>query len=1181
MATFLPQVQTKIPQLETFTPDYKFLQDVLETRQDRYTNNYNALNDLYGKIVYADLSRDDNKEIRDQFSKELTPKLEQISGLDLSLQENVNTAKGLFAPFYDDKAMVKDIYFTKQYGRQMQYAQNLLNSSEESERNKYSDWGVKDLQYQMQDFKSDTREESINRANPSFTNNVNLVQRGIDALKEIGMSIKKTTSDGKWLITQKNGSLLTNQFVGYEPILDANGQPTGEVDTKKPIFSSPAMEYLQERLIHDPEVAKAYYVKNRTLARIEAEANSEKFGSYEGAQEAWAKGILEKYGIEMPKEIARVNNMLQDKTRQSQGWEAYKEERGILPGSPEEDMLLKSQFESQILNDTVQLKNKTYKDVGGKATSLQSLLEKAYRAESAMQMNADMAKAAIAYSNIDYEETRVADPFALKQLQFQYDIMKQNNKYRLDKSLAKYKANLEGTDKSSMQNIFSPEGNPNAPSIKQDRFSVERQQYDVIDRYSDQHLQANMNLIGKKIQFAEQVYNNLDTYQKQLRTADGESILSPEGMLNYKRAVTDDAGNFLRYENVTKTWADAMSDFSGANAMMNEAEAERIFNSAYKQAFSRDFESDDLNVPIPLNAELWRQNSPQLQDAFNNARTTILAYQARMLQADQKFNATLHAAYEKWNAEASQREGGYRTGAKWSGRDQKKYDKKLDKAEKAFMGESAFLGWQDLDKKGQRKLDAANRKASTRSEHDWGMFPPILTDKQIKDLRSGKLWTDIMADGEEVTGVSADSPIAGNMRMLGEKEYINLLVANIRNQEQEVLDRFNEYRQTTGKRGRRFERNDEFLTRDKRNFLGLWKKMRYGENDAPTIVGKFWDWDSGSGQMFFDQAKATKYAESYYNSVLTGMNATMTDADAAGTQYALPSDWNQLFNNTPGDGSGDALQHNVYGFTYDGLSPGSPQSQLAIPQLNNLFSMFNTIGEENMDAVIGAQGNKIPDPRANWRRGKGSREKRKGKDGGIGQDYQAAMQLLSQIQIDMGTGATSKGTTPQFEIEYRENIGSSGMGSYTIILGEEYANKYKKSGALMEDNDAFQNSNAVTFYFKKDFDRSDYKAINKSFDDIKVLTDINGTFKQQVAGGGEYWFTRNSAGQYVANVVLHKFDPNAKAFVHDSETKQQIVVDPSVTNMTNLASQLDNHLRQTADFNFQDQEIYKGNYTEE
>ena len=126
MATFLPQVQTYIPQLETITPDYKFLQDVLDTRQDRYTSNYKALNDLYGKVVYADLSRDDNKAIRDQFSKELTPKLEQISGLDLSMQQNVNTAKALFKPFYEDKAMVYDMYFTKQHKKQMSYAQNLL-----------------------------------------------------------------------------------------------------------------------------------------------------------------------------------------------------------------------------------------------------------------------------------------------------------------------------------------------------------------------------------------------------------------------------------------------------------------------------------------------------------------------------------------------------------------------------------------------------------------------------------------------------------------------------------------------------------------------------------------------------------------------------------------------------------------------------------------------------------------------------------------------------------------------------------------------------------------------------------------------------------------------------------------------------------------------------------------------
>ena len=105
MATYIPGIETYVPQVQAFTPDYKFLENVMGTRQDRYTNNYNQLNELYGKVVYADLSREDNQNIRDQYAKELTPKLEQVSGLDLSLQENVNAAQGLFKPFYEDKPL--------------------------------------------------------------------------------------------------------------------------------------------------------------------------------------------------------------------------------------------------------------------------------------------------------------------------------------------------------------------------------------------------------------------------------------------------------------------------------------------------------------------------------------------------------------------------------------------------------------------------------------------------------------------------------------------------------------------------------------------------------------------------------------------------------------------------------------------------------------------------------------------------------------------------------------------------------------------------------------------------------------------------------------------------------------------------------------------------------------------
>ena len=38
-------------------------------RQDRYDKNYKQLNDIYGKVVYADLTRDDNKFVRDEYAE--------------------------------------------------------------------------------------------------------------------------------------------------------------------------------------------------------------------------------------------------------------------------------------------------------------------------------------------------------------------------------------------------------------------------------------------------------------------------------------------------------------------------------------------------------------------------------------------------------------------------------------------------------------------------------------------------------------------------------------------------------------------------------------------------------------------------------------------------------------------------------------------------------------------------------------------------------------------------------------------------------------------------------------------------------------------------------------------------------------------------------------------------------
>ena len=136
MATYIPGSSDYIPQLQTFTPNYKFLQDVLEVRQDRYTTNYNLLNDLWGDVVYADLGREDNRQVRDQYANQLSEKMKQVSGMDLSLQQNAEAAKGLFKPFYENKNIVGDIARTKQYQKEKQKMNAFYNSTQEFQRKK-------------------------------------------------------------------------------------------------------------------------------------------------------------------------------------------------------------------------------------------------------------------------------------------------------------------------------------------------------------------------------------------------------------------------------------------------------------------------------------------------------------------------------------------------------------------------------------------------------------------------------------------------------------------------------------------------------------------------------------------------------------------------------------------------------------------------------------------------------------------------------------------------------------------------------------------------------------------------------------------------------------------------------------------------------------------------------------
>ncbi len=102
MATYLQGVTDYIPEFQPFQPDLNFYANVLQTKQTQYDTNWKALNKIYGQYFYSDLSREDNIQIKDELLKNIDFNLKRISGLDLSLEQNVEQAAQVFKPFYEE-----------------------------------------------------------------------------------------------------------------------------------------------------------------------------------------------------------------------------------------------------------------------------------------------------------------------------------------------------------------------------------------------------------------------------------------------------------------------------------------------------------------------------------------------------------------------------------------------------------------------------------------------------------------------------------------------------------------------------------------------------------------------------------------------------------------------------------------------------------------------------------------------------------------------------------------------------------------------------------------------------------------------------------------------------------------------------------------------------------------------
>jgi hypothetical protein len=412
MATYVPGVGSYLPDFKPFTPDYKFLSNVLDVKTQRYETNYKSLNDLYGKVVYGNLSRADTQEMRDQYAENLAPKLQQISGMDLSLAQNVETAKALFKPFFEEDIIVKDLVQTKKYRDEMQYANMLKDSPVQEQRELYWQTGVQKMQYEMEDFVNAGQDQALKMGIPKYVPDSDLFQMAMNYLNEseLGTDVITTISEnGEWLIQRKNGDLITNE----------------------------ALTMVQKALKDDPRVVDAYHANAFVQSRQFADQGIQegRFENVNQGQAVWATNKIAEVESEIEKRQALLRGEEVQLNQKNTAWENAITQNGVIKGGPEEKLARETSSDLVAIQEKLKEINNLYNDqpyserdvktTGEyKPEDTQSLLYRAYGLMMNYDMEKDLQAAALSYSKTDMMVKLEANPYAEMAKRHQYDMAK-------------------------------------------------------------------------------------------------------------------------------------------------------------------------------------------------------------------------------------------------------------------------------------------------------------------------------------------------------------------------------------------------------------------------------------------------------------------------------------------------------------------------------------------------------------------------------------------------------------------------------------------------------------------------------------------------------------------------------------------------------------------------------------
>ena len=510
MANYIKGEKNYYPDIKPFTPDYKFLSAALDARENKYNAGWQATNDLYSR-VYSDLSHSDNKEFQQQFIENLAPELSRISGLDLSLQTNVDAAKSVFAPFFEDEAVVKDIVYTSTYNKELQRANQFADSPDPRVRELYNPVGIKNMQYRMQEFQEADRNQLINMPLPKYVEDADLTQYAQEYLRGLGLEGKGFTQkkDHFTMDAGADGVMGTpdDRVVNRWIITDTNGK----------LIEGDAYRRVMTDLTDDPRVQEFYKAK-AYVASMDFATQGVQDGSIKTITEGltmWSDAEVKRLALANSERYNSLDNEIQRIVQQTTNWGNFGKLNGLTPA--EQNLVGQSLSEAEQLRVNLSNLLKVNEFANTPDKDDQALINKAYSLNSNYNISQDLQSAAYNYSRENAETVVRENKYVINEDLHKFNLQEIAAKYNADKLLKDQQAGIDANLEILKSQL---DGAKNLESL------TEQAQSGAVIDYSDPR--ANLNVIVDG-----QVANNADPYDTnaEMIATDGQNILTEKARL--------------------------------------------------------------------------------------------------------------------------------------------------------------------------------------------------------------------------------------------------------------------------------------------------------------------------------------------------------------------------------------------------------------------------------------------------------------------------------------------------------------------------------------------------------------------------------------------------------------------------------------------------------------------------